>query len=41
MKRHAYLSVFTTIMLSGCATYESACEDVTLVSEQVQACQLL
>lgn len=41
MKKILDLSVFITLMLSGCATYDNACEDVTLASEQVQACQLL
>lgn len=29
------------LTLSGCATQENACEDITLVSEQVQQCQVL
>ncbi len=31
-------SIFT---LSGCATKENACEDITLASEQIQECQAL
>lgn len=29
------------VILSGCATQEEACEDVTLASEQIQECQSL
>ena len=29
------------MMLSACATQEKACEDITLVSEQIQQCQAL
>lgn len=34
------VAVFSVI-LSGCAAVENACEDITLASEQVQQCQAL
>ena len=41
MNKILHLSASITIMLSGCATYENACEDVTLASEQVHECKAL
>jgi len=29
------------VAISGCATQENACEDITLASEQIQECQSL
>ncbi len=29
------------VLLSACATQENACEDITLATEQIQACQSL
>lgn len=34
-------SLFAVLVLSACATQEQACEDITLVSEQIQQCQAL
>jgi len=41
MKKTALLAVITVLVLSGCAFTESACEDITLASEQAQQCQVL
>jgi len=40
--KYTYLfTVLTFIKISGCATIENPCEDITTASEQVQECQLL
>lgn len=41
MKTTVYIAVSTSLLLSSCAFTENACEDITLASEQVQACQSL
>lgn len=41
MKISAIFAVTLVSVLSACAAQENACEDVTLASEQIQACQLL
>ncbi len=41
MKRSLLLSALGAIALSGCATKESACLDVTEISEQAQQCESL
>ena len=40
MKAFIYL-VMVWLALSSCALSDSVCEDITLASEQVQACQVL
>lgn len=41
MKKIKRLALTATLLLSGCALSEDACEDVTLASEQIQQCQVL
>ncbi|MEW6990218.1 hypothetical protein AADZ91_05950 [Colwelliaceae bacterium 6441] len=41
MRFSVFSALFTVFILSSCATQETACEDVTLASEQIQECQLL
>lgn len=41
MKYFSLNSVGAILLLSGCATMENPCEDVTVAAEQVQACQSL
>jgi len=41
MKFSIYIPVAATLFISSCAFYDNGCEDVTLASEQVQACQSL
>jgi len=41
MEKLGILAFTTTLVLSGCAFSENACEDVTLASEQVKQCQAL
>jgi len=41
MKLSLYILVFSTLFISSCAFYDNSCEDVTLASEQIQACQSL
>ncbi|MFT5755731.1 MAG: hypothetical protein ACI9LM_000443 [Alteromonadaceae bacterium] len=41
MKPLFYLLVPSIFAITGCATPEKACEDITLVSEQIQQCQSL
>ncbi len=35
------LAASFAVVISGCASKEQACEDVTLASEQIKQCQLL
>jgi len=41
MKSSIYTAIFFTLTVSSCAFYDNRCEDITLASEQVQACQSL
>lgn len=41
MNKSLYLSIVLTTFLSSCSSSDSACEDITLASEQLQACQTL
>lgn len=41
MKKALFIAFGCSYILLGCAAQESACEDVTLASEQVQECQIL
>jgi len=41
MKPLLYLLIPSVIAITGCATQENACEDITLISEQIQECQSL
>jgi len=41
MKPLLYLLIPSAIAITGCATQENACEDITLISEQIQECQSL
>jgi len=41
MKHFVYLNVMVSLALSSCAFNDSVCEDITLASEQVQACDVL
>ncbi|WDE12318.1 hypothetical protein [Thalassomonas haliotis] len=41
MKKSVFVVPSLLLILSGCATQEKACEDITLVSEQIQQCQAL
>jgi len=41
MKPIYFFSILTLLTLVGCSTIESACEDITLASEQIKECQSL
>lgn len=41
MKNSLFLPLSLVLTITGCATVENACEDITLASEQIQECQSL
>ncbi len=41
MGKRLLLVVSTALFLTGCVVAENPCEDITQVSEQIQACQVL
>lgn len=41
MKKNFGILFFALTTISGCASQENACEDITLASEQIKECQLL
>ena len=41
MNKPLFFSIVLISLLSSCSSSDSACEDVTLASEQIQACQTL
>ncbi|WP_448548998.1 hypothetical protein [Thalassotalea fusca] len=41
MKYFMTSAIAATILLMGCSSQSGTCEDVTLASEQIQACQAL
>ncbi len=41
MKKSFLLASIATVVLTGCVVAENPCEDITQVSEQIQACQVL
>lgn len=41
MKYTPFLAACIAIVLTGCSSNDSACEDITLASEQIQQCQAL
>jgi hypothetical protein len=41
MKTLLCIIFLSVIAVTGCATQENACEDITLASEQIQQCQSL
>lgn len=41
MTKMLMVAVCSVVGLTACATQENACEDVTIASEQIQACEQL
>mgnify|MGYP000648653532 CR=1 FL=1 len=41
MKKLFFTTLPLTAVLAGCATSDNVCEDITLASEQIHACQAL
>ena len=41
MQKLIFIALLTIITLSGCASSDDVCEDITLASEQVHTCQTL
>ncbi|MEI6894966.1 MAG: hypothetical protein V5789_10150 [Colwellia sp.] len=41
MNKSIFVSLFLVGFLSSCSSSEGVCEDITIASEQIQACQIL